>query len=372
MTPIVVVPPPPPLNAATATFQAVQATAQALLVGTATPTPPNVWTATPTPTWVIITPEPTPVNAETAMARANEAIARAQRLGPPTPLPPNWVTPIVVTATPTPENEATASSLAVRATANALVYGTASATPPNVWTATPTPLVLTDVATDPTPTLPPTPVPTPDPHAIPPEMYGRIVFVSDREGGRPAYYIMDPDGSNVQRLSGTGVYSASLVRDTLDPTGQFQAFVSVPRSAPQGHTEISLRRLTDGYEWFVAGGNGANYDPAYCQADPRYVAFTSQQTGNDEIFVVDLNSNPEPGEPLSTVRLTENEWEWDKHPSFSPDCKQIVFWSNRSGSKQIWVMDFWGIGFAGQNLRNISNNSYNDWDPVWIKPPPNR
>jgi len=62
-------------------------------------------------------------------------------------------------------------------------------------------------------------------------------------------------------------------------------------------------------------------------------------------------------------RLTDNQWVFDQHPSWSPDSKQIVFWSNReTGRYQIWVMDA-----DGSNPRNLSNDPYNNWDPVWIK-----
>ncbi len=132
--------------------------------------------------------------------------------------------------------------------------------------------------------------------------------------------------------------------------------------------ELSLRRLADGYEWYIAGGaKGADYSPAYCQADPRYIAYTSQETADDDIFVVDLLSAATADEPLRTTRLTDNKWPWDKHPSWSPDCQHIVFFSNRDGRDQIYVMDFQGMGYTGTNPRNLSDNPYNDLDPVWFK-----
>jgi len=105
-------------------------------------------------------------------------------------------------------------------------------------------------------------------------------------------------------------------------------------------------------------------------ADPRYIAYTSQQSGADEIFVVDLLSNEGRDVPLQSVRLTQNEWPWDKHPSWSLDCRQIVFHSNRDGHDQLWMMDFLGMGSPGGNQRNLSGNPYNDWDPVWFKAAP--
>jgi TolB protein len=62
------------------------------------------------------------------------------------------------------------------------------------------------------------------------------------------------------------------------------------------------------------------------------------------------------------VQLTHNSWQWDKFPSWSPDGTRIVFYSNRDGPAQIYVMDA-----DGSNQRNISNNPYHDKNPVWIQ-----
>ena len=57
-----------------------------------------------------------------------------------------------------------------------------------------------------------------------------------------------------------------------------------------------------------------------------------------------------------------NTWEWDKAPTWSPDGSQIAFWSNRSGLKQVFVMDA-----GGQIERNISNTGWDEFDPVWVR-----
>lgn len=70
VTPIVYTPNPPPGNEATAAYEQVMATAAAIVFGTPTPTPLNMWTATPTPIFVLLygevpTPRPTPTATAT-------------------------------------------------------------------------------------------------------------------------------------------------------------------------------------------------------------------------------------------------------------------------------------------------------------------
>ncbi len=61
--------------------------------------------------------------------------------------------------------------------------------------------------------------------------------------------------------------------------------------------------------------------------------------------------------------LVNNDWEWDKQPSWSPDSRRIVFWSNRYGLKKIFVMDA-----DGRNVRQLSESDVADeYDPIWIK-----
>ena len=64
----------------------------------------------------------------------------------------------------------------------------------------------------------------------------------------------------------------------------------------------------------------------------------------------------------SPARLTDNEWAWDHHPSWSPDGSQILFSSNRGGMRQLWIMDA-----DGSNQRQVTNFAFEVWNPVWVK-----
>ena len=104
-------------------------------------------------------------------------------------------------------------------------------------------------------------------------------------------------------------------------------------------------------------GAGKTWDPVWSPTDD-VVAMVSTESGNDELWVVRRGEWP-------AIQLTDNDWEWDKHPSFSPDGNQIIFSSNRGdGRQQIWIMDA-----DGGNPRLLTDLPFEAWDPVWVKYP---
>lgn len=353
VTPIIVVPTATPANAATAQWHSAVGTAQASLYGTPTPLPPNVWTATPVSEegYVVVTNTPTPRNWATAVAQAAEAATRRAVDGPPTPFPP-WVvtaTPrfVVVTSTPRPLNGATAAAISAQATIAALTTGTYTPVPRSWVTATPLPL-LVPVERIP---LTPTPTPTPAPRGIPAVLKNKIAFMSDRLG-EPRLFVMDPDGSNVAWLTQSYPYDQALAREPLAPDGLRRVVV---QADAQGEPQLVLYDPRYPTTSAITGRDGWAYDPAWSPAGDR-IAYVSTEPGNDEIYTINVDGS-------DLRRLTSNTWEWDKHPSWSPDGRQIVFYSNRAtGRRQIWIMSADGSG-----PRNLSNSPYNDWDPVWIK-----
>lgn len=343
-----------------------------IVAGPAPDTPPP----SPTPKVVIIPPQSgenllvMAAERMTATAQATPYVGEGTPSPTPseTPLPPNWVTPVIITSTPVPENGATAVWQAQVATAQAIVLGTATPLPVNIWTATPTagPSPTRDLI--PFSDLTATPTPTVTPTGIPPILTGKILFRSDRLGNPQGdLMVMDPDGSNVAVWSAGAenwIDRQARAGQNVSPDGRFEVVVSEFRidSFPD--------HKLDNFQLFVVPNEpdakpqqltqltelkGMSYDAVWSPVEYR-IAFVSSSSGGDEIYTI----RPD-GTELQ--RLTFNDWEWDKHPSWSPDGTQIAFWSNReTARRQIWVMNVDGSG-----QRNLSNNEYNDWDPVWVK-----
>jgi TolB protein len=218
----------------------------------------------------------------------------------------------------------------------------------------------------PTPTLSPTPAPTavpatptPTPTPRPLAMFrNRIVFKSDNLE-LPGYYVMNPDGSNREYLGPFDYYDEAFnnLRETerYSPDRAYwvstakvdenpQIVLHVPPDATWGEQPPkNLTRLT-----------GIAYDPVW-SPDGAWIAFTTDENESDDIWV----TRPDASEQKSLMR---NNWEWDKHPSFSPDSQRIAFFSNRYGDRQIFIMDI-----NGQGVTNISNVPWADYDPIWVK-----
>jgi TolB protein len=87
------------------------------------------------------------------------------------------------------------------------------------------------------------------------------------------------------------------------------------------------------------------------------IVYVSEETGNGDIYLLNLGGS-------AVVRLTDNVDDFDKHPTWSPDGSKVAFWSDMgfNDTRQIWQIDL-GSGV----LTSLSDNPFNDWDPVWVR-----
>ena len=202
--------------------------------------------------------------------------------------------------------------------------------------------------------LTPTATPTHTPVALPDILSNKILFFSDRFSS-DSLMVMNPDGSNVAVWTGGAddwIYQRAQQNRDVSPDGRFRVIVSSEQII---NSQLWVVDLSNGSRRQLTNFKQIAYDPVWSPVDNR-IAFVSPESGNDEIYVINIDGT-------GLTQLTHNEWEWDKYPAWSPDGQQIVFWSNRdTRRKQIWVMNA-----DGSNARNLSNNEFNDWEPVWVR-----
>ena len=222
----------------------------------------------------------------------------------------------------------------------------------------------------------------------------RILFNSDRSKGQIDMYMMNSDGTNVERLTSTAatesLYSWSpegrrivynlrsqdggifvMNDDSTWPIRLIQNDQDVsyiwPAWSPDGDKIVFSRfvlepELTiDIYVMDVDGGNvraltntpsAGNLVPAW-SPDGTKIAFASDRDGNQEIYVMGSDGGGQ-------TRLTGSPAS-DSSPAWSPDGTEIVFHSNRDGGFKIYVMDA-----DGSNVRQLTTDSgFDDRVPSW-------
>ncbi|RMH38554.1 MAG: hypothetical protein D6694_12250 [Gammaproteobacteria bacterium] len=244
-------------------------------------------------------------------------------------------------------------------------------------------LVALALTPTPTPTPMPQPTPTPDPEEsgqlIQPleHFIGWIAYRSDRPGSPSGIWVMRPDGSEQQPVLDPNYFYEHLIKQAQWSNDNLRrVYVEGDRSNP-AVVSIYIWRYDVPSHWREArvellNNSALNYQPVF-SPNNEFIVFTSQHArgpswgrwGNwgDEIFLLRFSEINSDGY-VEPHRLTFNDWEWDKHPTVSPDNQTIAFWSNRiTGRAQIWTMNV-----DGSNQRNISNNEWNDWDPVFVMP----
>lgn len=163
---------------------------------------------------------------------------------------------------------------------------------------------------------------------------------------------MNADGSNQQPLARENWSLYADLEKELPLSANKQEVIAM---RGEGQLDLWRSNLVTGQELRVTSTGQNEYDPAWSPIDNR-IAYVSEKTGRGDIYVLNLDGSAD-------TRLTENLDNFDKHPTWSPDGQKIAFWSDRgvNNTRQIWLIDL-----AGNQLTSLSDNPFNDWDPVWV------
>jgi len=93
--------------------------------------------------------------------------------------------------------------------------------------------------------------------------------------------------------------------------------------------------------------------------DGRWIVFTSERTGNPELWAMEVGSEGEP------IRLTHHE-ALDDAADFSPDGRRLAFVSTRDGNADIFVMPFApGDSIAAERATNLTRRPGGDFHPAF-------
>jgi TolB protein len=272
-----------------------------------------------------------------------------------------------VVATPTPENVATVAAQQLIES----VYGTATPLPWGMIVITPIPPPVSPTATP----LPPllgvdkfTPTPTPlapviVPDVLPDFIRNKILFMTTRYGPTETY-AFDPATGQLYKVTEPWIYPLAQQKVGFSPDGRQLALVAADQNRI---LQIYVRSFEYNTQRQLSTFNGdspediISYDPAWSPRGDQIV-FVSTNTGNDEIYTLTVDGSVQ-------QQLTNNSFEWDKHPTWSPDGSRIVFYSNRdTGKRRLWIMNVDGSNQSNLSatLPPVANDQYEDWDPIWV------
>lgn len=101
-----------------------------------------------------------------------------------------------------------------------------------------------------------------------------------------------------------------------------------------------------------------DYNPTF-SPDGRWIVFTSERTGNPELWALELDQGNQP------VQLTRHQ-AMDDAAGFSPDGRTLVFVSTREGNADLYVMPFDPENpEAESKARNLTQRPGGDFNPAF-------
>ncbi len=93
--------------------------------------------------------------------------------------------------------------------------------------------------------------------------------------------------------------------------------------------------------------------------DGKQIVFSGYSRGRFDIFVMSAEG-PANIKRLTTAKARNGRWSNNESPSFSPDGRQIVFTSDRTGVRQLYT-----VHIDGSNLKRITFDRYHYKSPKW-------
>ena len=185
-----------------------------------------------------------------------------------------------------------------------------------------------------------------------------IFFVSNLEGTRDVYRIRlssDARRRGVPQRVTSGLHAATI---SLDASGTRLAYavlflrrnvwaVAIP---PAGASSVGRpHQLTSGNQ---------TVEGVHVSHDGRWLLFDSNASGNQDVYKLDLTDTTGTAQPIQLTRDPGDDF----LARFSPNDREIVFYSVRTGTRDVFVMT--AEGSDVQRVTDLAGHElYPDWSP---------
>ena len=181
-----------------------------------------------------------------------------------------------------------------------------------------------------------------------------FVYLTLSHNANPDIYQIDFKGLIHSRLT-RGPRGAMNVEPTVSPDGQQIAFSSDRSGRPMIYTMDmkgkQVRRLT------FAGRYNAH--PAW-SPDGKTLAFAGWRQGHFDIYTIDMQSKTKRMIRLTKATKPNGRAANNESPAFSPDGRHILFVSDRTGNKQLFI-----VSVEGKYEHRITFDKYHYDHPTW-------
>ncbi|WP_375606535.1 MULTISPECIES: Tol-Pal system beta propeller repeat protein TolB [unclassified Bartonella] len=177
----------------------------------------------------------------------------------------------------------------------------------------------------------------------------RIVFI-DETGPQNARIkrlaMMDQDGANLIYMSDG---SELVLTPRFSPKRQELTYMAYEENQVP---HVYLQQIEMGQRELIGTFNNMTIAPRFSSDGQKVIMSLLQNDGSANLYTMDLRTR-------TMTRLTTTS-AIDTSASYSPDGKQIVFSSDRSGKPQIYKMNA-----DGSDIQRISSNEGSYSTPIW-------
>lgn len=176
----------------------------------------------------------------------------------------------------------------------------------------------------------------------------KLVFAHEMAGGCTELFQVDPDGTNLARITHHG----SLTRSPAVTANGRLSYVTYVGGLPQIWGRLS--RKDTAHRLVPAEGAAATmaFAPAWSPNGKRLAFVQPSVRGAADIFIMPVGH----GQPRPLTRASGVNAE----PAWSPSGQQIAFTSDRTGVRQIYIM-----AIDGTSVRQMTQAGTANTSPAW-------